>query len=420
MIIVFSERTRAVFLRKPAAAAIGFLAAGFLQNLLPLRAQAFAGTPSGPSAAAIAALGKKIFFDPTLSASGRMSCATCHDPEYAYGPPNGLAVQLGGPRLDRQGVRAVPSLRYGLNRTPVWHKPFVKSLAQRILEGEEPARGGFAWDGRFNSLHEQAAAPFLDPNEMANASVEEVVGKLRRAPYAAAFRETFGAHIFDDPAQAFAQASLAIERFELDDPSFHPYSSKFDDYLDGKTQLTEQELRGLKLFDDPRQGNCASCHLDRKGIDGSHPLFTDYEFEALGVPRNLEIRVNARPEYYDMGLCGPVRTDQSGQDRFCGQFKTPTLRNSAAKAQYFHNGRFHTLKEALRFYVQRDIDPKAWYPADKFDDLPPAFRANVDIVDEPLTRAEGGTPAWNDSEIDDVIAFLETLTDRDTHRALKQ
>jgi cytochrome c peroxidase len=255
MIIVFSGRTRAVFLRKPAAAAIAFLAAGFLQNLLPLRAQAFAGTPSGPSAAVIAALGKKIFFDPTLSASGRMSCATCHDPEYAYGPPNGLAVQLGGPRLDRQGVRAVPSLRYGLNRTPVWHKPFVKSLAQRILEGEEPARGGFAWDGRFNSLHEQAAAPFLDPNEMANASVEEVVGKLRRAPYAAAFRETFGGHIFDDPAQAFAQASLAIERFELDDPSFHPYSSKFDDYLDGKTQLTEQELRGLKLFDDPRQGN---------------------------------------------------------------------------------------------------------------------------------------------------------------------
>jgi cytochrome c peroxidase len=70
--------------------------------------------------------------------------------------------------------------------------------------------------------------------------------------------------------------------------------------------------------------------------------------------------------------------------------------------------------------VQRDIDPKAWYPADKFDDLPPAFRPNVDIVDEPLTRAEGGTPAWNDSEIDDVIAFLGTLTDEDTHRVLKQ
>ena len=252
---------------------------------------------------------------------------------------------------------------------------------------------------------------------MANAKPEDVVLKLRRAPYADTFRQLFGRRIFDDPAQAFAQALLAIERFELDDPSFHPYSSKFDDYLDGKAQFSEQELRGKNLFEDPRRGNCASCHLDRQGVDGSHPLFTDYEFEALGVPRNPEIRANAAPGYYDMGLCGPTRTDQAAQPKSCGQFKTPSLRNVATRTVFFHNGRFHTLKEALRFYVQRDTAPTLWYPANKFDDLPPALRANVDVIDEPLTRKEGAAPAWNDSEIDDVIAFLETLTDHDAARA---
>jgi cytochrome c peroxidase len=87
---------------------------------------------------------------------------------------------------------------------------------------------------------------------------------------------------------------LAFEYFELDDSSFHPYTSKFDDYLDGKSELSPQELRGKLLFDDSQRGNCATCHLDRKGVDGSHPLFTDYQFEALGVPRNAEILANRR------------------------------------------------------------------------------------------------------------------------------
>ncbi|SOE62858.1 Cytochrome c [Burkholderia sp. OK233] len=85
----------------------------------------------------------------------------------------------------------------------------------------------------------------------------------------------------------------AIERFELEDPSFHPYTSKFDYYLDGKLQLTALELRGKKLFDNPTGGNCASCHIDQSGVDGSHPLFTDFNFPALGVPRNPELRANA-------------------------------------------------------------------------------------------------------------------------------
>jgi cytochrome c peroxidase len=360
------------------------------------------------------ALGRKIFFDPSLSRSGRMSCATCHNPAHAYGPPNGLAVQLGGPELDRQGARAVPSLRYVLNRTPLWNKKYIDNPAERLLEGDEAPVGGFGWDGRFRTLHEQATFPLLAPNEMANADAAEVVSKLKRAPYAGEFRRAFGAQIFDDPAEAYAQALFCLERFQLEDQSFHPYTSKFDDYLDGKAQLSEQEQRGMALFDDPRRGNCASCHLDRKGANGSHPLFTDYQYEALGVPRNREIAANAAQGYFDMGLCGPLRTDQSGQSKFCGLFKTPTLRNVATRGAFFHNGRFHTLKDALRFYVRRDTEPATWYPFRKFDDLPPAYRSNVDVIDLPLTRKQGEAPVWNDDEIDDVIAFLKTLSDRDT------
>jgi cytochrome c peroxidase len=377
------------------------------------------GPGSGRSISATAELGRRIFFDASLSGSGRMSCATCHDPAHAYGPPNGLAVQLGGPGMDRQGARSVPSLRYVLNRTPVWHKHFIQNPAERILEGNDPPTGGFGWDGRFKTLQEQANFPLLAENEMANSGPEDVASKLQRAAYAEEFRKLFGAQIFDDATKAYTQALFALERFELEDPSFHPYNSKFDDYLEGKVRLSGQEQRGLDLFDDPRRGNCAACHIDHKGADGSHPLFTDYEFEALGVPRNPEISANAGQDYFDMGLCGPLRADQSQQQNYCGLFKTPTLRNVAARSVFFHNGRFHTLKEALRFYVRRDTDPRLWYPltpsgdVNKFDDLPWRLRSNIDVIDEPLTRKEGAAPAWSDAEIDDVIAFLRTLSDRD-------
>jgi cytochrome c peroxidase len=414
-----SPRSRFTYRKLGIIAIVVLVSAIFLSNVRTVasassRPVAATGTPS-----ALAVLGRKIFFDTSLSASERMSCATCHSLGHAYGPPNGLAVQLGGPGLDRQGARAVPSLRYVLNRTPIWNKEFTSNPAERILEGNEPPAGGFGWDGRFNALHDQAAFPLLAPNEMANTGPGDIVAKLRRAAYAEDFRKAFGAQIFEDPASAYSAMLAALERFELEDPSFHPYTSKYDDYLDGKLKLSAQEMRGLALFDDPKRGNCSSCHLDRKGMEGSHPLFTDYQFEALGVPRNPEIRANASPDYFDMGLCGPMRTDQGKETKYCGLFKTPTLRNVATRHVFFHNGRFHTLKDALRFYVRRDTDPQLWYPAspsgavDKFDDLPSSLRGNVDVIDEPLTRSKGASPAWSDEEIDDVIAFLQTLTDRD-------
>src|SRR6185437_6454588 len=114
------------------------------------------------------ALGKLVFMDPSLSASGKLSCASCHSPDHAYGPPNGKAVQLGGPNMNSPGARAVPSLRYVLNRTPIWYQEHPAGLLDRLTDKDLSPVGGFGWDGRFDTLEAQAAFPLLAPNEMAN------------------------------------------------------------------------------------------------------------------------------------------------------------------------------------------------------------------------------------------------------------
>jgi cytochrome c peroxidase len=377
---------------------------------------------AGDPPTALAALGKKVFFDPSLSASGLMSCATCHDPSHAYGPPDGRAVRRGGKDLKTPGVRAVPSLRYTLNRTPSFSHEYQSSAIERIVEVESVPTGGFAWDGRYDTLHEQAAEPLLAAAEMANADLATVAKKLARAPYAGELRAVFGEAVFDDAAGAARKALLAVERFELEDPSFHPFTSKFDAYLDGKAALSQAEARGLRWFSDPRKGNCGACHRVTVGADGSHPILTDFTFAAPAVPRNGEIPADADPAYFDLGLCGPLRQDKKGDPKGCGLFKTPTLRNVASRKVFFHNGRFHTLREAVRFYVERDLHPERFYPRRGgvvvlYDDLPPSLRGNADHLDPPFSHLEGAPPALTDAEVDDVLAFLATLTDADVEVA---
>jgi len=360
-----------------------------------------------------ATLGRAIFFDPSLSASGRQSCATCHDPAHAYAPADGRAVQPGGPGMNAFGTRAVPSLRY-LQFTP----RFSRHLAQPDPDGveDEGPAGGFTRDGSAQTLHEQAMLPLLNPVEMANADVNAIATRLRRAGYAAQFRKTFGADIFDHPAAAVARATEALEAFQTQDPSFRPYTSKFDAAMSGNAQFTPQELRGYTLFNDPKKGNCAKCHVDVPGPGGRPAQFTDYGHVAVGVPRNPEIPANRDARFFDLGLCGPVRKDLAAEQGFCGMFKTPTLRNSASRQVFFHNGRFHTLDDVLRFYSGRDTDPARWYPRVGgrlvvFDDLPPRYRDNVDRVDEPFRRKRGDKPVFTDAEIADLAAFLRTLDD---------
>lgn len=367
-----------------------------------------------PSNKDLAEIGKLAFFDPSLSASGRMSCASCHSPDHAYGPPNSLAVQLGGAEMKDAGTRAAPSLRY-LRRTPIWSHTFIGNPRERMTETDHVPVGGFTWDGRFDTMAAQAAFPLLASNEMANANAEAVTQRLAQSPYAARFRKVFGDDILSRPDAALAALGQVLQRFQLDDPSFQPYDSKFDFYLDGKVDLTEQETRGLKLFKDRDGGNCVACHVIEPGANGAHPLLTDFSFEALGVPRNSEIPANADPRYYDLGLCGPVRTNQSEEKKYCGMFKTPTLRNVATRSAFFHNGRFHSLEDALRFYVERDANPEKWYPhaggKQQFDDLPLELQDNVDHIDPPLTQSKGDKPVWSDEDIKDVVVFLKTLND---------
>lgn len=119
-----------------------------------------------------------------------------------------------------------------------------------------------------------------------------------------------------------------------------------------------------------------------------------------------------------MGLCGPIRTDLQDRPEYCGLFRTPSLRNVGVRSTFFHNGTVHSLEDAIRFYVERDTRPERWYPKSangkvrKFDDLPVAFHANINM-EPPFGQQRGDGPRLSDAEIRDVAAFLRSLTDAD-------
>ena len=346
-----------------------------------------------------------------------MSCATCHDPAHAYGPPNDLAVQLGGKKGTLQGSRAVPSLRY---------KEYTPAYADLLdnpdgMSAPGPG-GGFAWDGRAATLAAQARLPLLSPVEMANDGPEDVARKVRAAPYARDLDLAFGNPATIDDSVLFDEVLAALQSFQLEDSSFHPYDSKFDLHAGNKIggQFTAAEARGFRVFADPAAGNCASCHFPGAGIGGSSGLFTDFSYAAIGVPRNPAIGENRDPTHFDMGLCGPLRSDHpdgvSGENRFCGLFKTPTLRNVTLRHVFFHNGVIHSLDQALRFYATRDTRPELWYPTVggkvvKFDDLPAAYGRNIDPQLPLDGRARGSKPPLSEQNIQDLLCFLETLND---------
>ena len=366
-------------------------------------------------AAALEALGRKLFFDPSLSASGQMACASCHDPAHGFSPANDRAVQLGGADMRQAGLRAVPSLTY-LQAVPQFTEHYYDSADEGDDSIDNGPTGGLTWDGRMDRGRDQAAFPLLSPFEMANENAAAVVARARKAGYDKALAAIYGADILADPRKTFTALTHALEVYEQSPRDFYPYSSKYDAFLAGQTRLTAQEARGLALFNDPAKGNCASCHVSRRGNDGTPPQFTDYGFIALGLPRNPAIPANAKPDYFDLGLCGPLRTDFTGKAEYCGLFRTPSLRNISLHKTFFHNGLVHSLREAVAFYVERDRRPEKWFPRGpdgkvrKFDDLPARYLDNINM--EPPFGGRPGDPArLTESDIDDIVAFLKTLTD---------
>lgn len=375
-----------------------------------LLALALAGCGGGGSSATqvqpttASVVGARIFADTSLSASGKQSCQTCHDFTSGTSAPNALSVQAGGVNMEQSGVRNTPSISY------------MRSEFAFHIDPVDGPSGGFFWDGRESTLAMQATEPFTNPREMAMADHASVVAKLRVASYADEFKSVYGATVFDDVETAYTHMTEALAAFETEDKRFEAFTSKFDEVQRGKATYTAAEARGFALFTDGSKGNCSACHPSDVGEFGALPIFTDRTYDNLGVPRNTEIPANADTSYYDLGLCNNAAIKASNPE-VCGAFKVPSLRNVALRHSFFHNGRFHTLKDAITFYVQRDTNPEKWYPPksdgtyDKFNDLPAQYRGNVNQEEVPYNRHQGDQPALSDAEVDDVIAFLGTLSD---------
>jgi cytochrome c peroxidase len=367
-----------------------------------LAAPAWAEPVSASRQAAKQQLGQAIFFDANLSEPAGQSCATCHDANAAFTEPNRDLPVSKGVLPGRVGNRNAPTAMYAAF-SPKFH--FDKKEGLYV--------GGQFLDGRAADLEQQAEGPFLNPLEMANPDKKTVVEKLRRAAYAPLFEDVFGKGALDNVERAYRHTVEAIAAFERT-PRFAPFSSKYDAYLAGKARLTEQELRGLRLYEDEKKGNCAACHPSQRGPKGEPPLFTDFTYDNLGVPKNpdnpfyqLPRSLNpAGAKFVDRGLGATVK--KRAED---GKFKVPTLRNIALTAPYMHNGYFQTLRGATLFYNDRDKRPRC---KQKLVTEAEALRQNcwpAPEVAANVNREELGDLKLTDSEVDDIVAFMKTLTD---------
>lgn len=370
-------------------------------------------------AEALAGLGARLFREPRLSASGRQSCASCHDPAHGYGPPDAQPVEPGGKAMDRHSFRTPPSLTY-LQAIP----PFTEHQFDSEEEADESIdngpTGGLTWDGRVDGAARQALIPLLSEDEMANIRPEAVERALVSAGYGPELDALRLPLARGEKGEAVRQSrlSVALEAFETyfqDWKTFYPYNSKYDLFLAGKVDLTPLEARGLAVFNDPDKGNCNSCHISTPGRDGTPPQLSDYGMIALAVPRNRQIPANRDPHFYDLGLCGPLRTDFRNRPDYCGLFRTPSLRNVARRKTFFHNGVMHDLRDAVAFYATRDSDPARWYGKDasgirRYDDLPRKYWGNINN-DPPFGGVGQKKATLTDADIDAIVAFLHTLTD---------
>jgi len=350
--------------------------------------------------------GRRLFFDATLSEPRGTSCATCHDPARAFAGGHGSTFGVArGSRVGHFARRNTPSLLY-LAFVPRFH------FYQEEDAPQASPFGGFFWDGRADSIAALVRQPLLNPDEMNNHDARQLAGKLRAAGYVADFQRLFGIPA-DDAEAAIGALGRALEAF-LTTSAMAPFSSKYDAYVRGRAVLGPGEALGLKLFQDPDRGNCASCHLlTVTSPTPERSMFTDYGYDAIAVPRNSPLASARHATGFDLGLC--ERTDPqlpSTDPRWCASFRTPSLRNVAIRPTFMHNGAFTSLRDVVAFSATRATDPMRWYRSRvKFDDVPARLRGQVNINSIPYNRRVGDQPALDDREIDAIVAFLHTLTD---------
>jgi cytochrome c peroxidase len=327
-------------------------------------------------------IGKKIFFDTSLSSPEGMSCATCHTPE------KGFADTLS--RMTSEG--AVKGLFSNRNSMSVSYSMYVPPL--HYSRKDHTYLGGLFWDGRARTLADQASKPFVNPVEMACKDDREVVSKVKKAPYYQQFLKIYSYP--DDDQSIFSCITDALQRYE-ESSEINPFTSKFDAVMQRQETFTSSEARGLSLFEG--KGKCAQCHVTTPDPKAHRPLFTDHTYDNLGIPRNEESHYYSMPpeinsaghDYIDLGLGDIVKNP--GEN---GKFRVPTLRNIALTAPYGHNGYFKTLEDIVHFYNVRD-DGHSYPPAE---------------YPETVNKEEMGALGLSKDEEADIVAFLKTLTDR--------
>ncbi len=330
-----------------------------------------------------AELGKQVFFDQALSQPEGQACADCHAPHVAYRDPESDHTTSSGILDNHFGPRNSPSIMYA-RWVPDLHQDKTGAWI-----------GGMFWDGRAASFEAQAGFPLLNPSEMNNPDKATVVASVRKAAYADGFRKLYGEDALEHVDAAFAHISNAIAEFERT-PELAPFSSKYDRYLRKEVELTSAELRGLAVFEDPKKGNCASCHPP--------PMFTDFGYANLGIPKYGNSRyyeqgktINPAGEaFIDHGLM--VTVQDPAQD---GKFRTPTLRNIGRTAPYGHNGYFENLLYMLDFLNTRDTGSKDPHVGPW---AAPEVAANVE--------ERIGHLGLTDQQVNDLDEFLQTLTDQ--------
>ncbi|MBP1752374.1 MAG: cytochrome [Geobacteraceae bacterium] len=340
-------------------------------------------------------LGKALFFDQNLSLKSNQSCATCHAPDVGWTGPhadiNTHGTVYEGSIPGAFGDRKPPAAAYGGN-CPILHYDTKEGVWV----------GGMFWDGRATGsalgdpLAEQAQGPFLNPKEQALSNPEAVISIVKASTYAGLFAEQCPGSDTTDLYNCIGRAIAAYERSS----EVNPFTSKYDYWLKGKAKLAAEEHLGLALFNG--KAKCSECHLSK----GDKPLFTDFTYDNLGIPKNPENPATiANPNWADPGLGGFLRS--AGRDKRVymaewGKHKVPTLRNVDKRPSegfvkaYGHNGYFKSLLEIVHFYNTRDL-PGAGWPAPEVAD-----NVNTD---------EMGDLGLSPREEAAIVAFMKTLTD---------
>jgi cytochrome c peroxidase len=371
-------------------------------------------------------LGSFLYFDENLSEPSGQSCASCHDPGFGFADPDkGLPVSEG----------VIPGLFGGRNSPS---SAYAMYAPIRYFDGELWIGGQF-WDSRATGeklgdpLADQALGPFLNPVEMANPDKATVIRDVAASDYAALFEDVWGPGSLDNVEAAYDQVALSIAAFERSQ-IFGPFSSKYDAYLSSCLDLggdmddcatgvgdeaasagvifSKKEWRGLQLFmgennndgvlDLDEGAMCAACHVAEWTPDPGNvfvpdwapaglvpPLFTDFTYDNLGIPKSENRLLADAP--VDLGL-GPVVGDPAEN----GKFKVMSLRNIHQTAPYGHNGFFQKLADITHFYNTRDVVAEGWA-------LPE--------VAETVNSDELGNLGLSGKDEEALVKFMKTLTD---------